>query len=118
MVGKKSILTTGTELIEPGLVVPGARMMVGSRTPPSYSHPFPERKGRLEVGFDADITLVDMEKVKTIVNNDVFSKCGWSAFDGMKVKGWPSKTIVNGKIVYENETIHFSRAGKEVVFNS
>ena len=74
-------------------------------------------KGRLEAGFDADLTLVDMKKVKTVSNNSVFSKCGWSAFDGMELKGWPVKTIVNGSIVFENDTFYFAGAGKEVVFN-
>ena len=74
-------------------------------------------KGKLEVGYDADITLVDMEKVKEVSNNNVFSKCGWSAFDGMKFKGCPVKTIVNGSIVFENDTFYFEGAGKEVVFS-
>ncbi len=44
------MLTTGVSQTLPGLVTPGARMIIGSRTPPSYSQPLPERNGRLLVG--------------------------------------------------------------------
>ena len=58
-----------------------------------------------------------MNKEKTIKNNNVYSKCGWSAFDGITLKGWPVKTIVNGNVVYENNTFNFRELGKEVVFD-
>ena len=45
------------------------------------------------------------------------SKCGWSAFDGTKTKGWPIKTIVNGNIVCDNGIISESIKGKEVKFD-
>lgn len=63
-------------------------------------------KGRLAVGYDADITIVDLKKKRTITNEASASKCGWTAYDGMKVTGWPIGTIVRGKkVMWEDEVV-------------
>ena len=65
-----------------------------------------KNKGSIKEGFDADLTIVDMNMKKTIKNEWIASKCGWTAFDGYKVKGFPLGTIVNGKItVWEGNLI-------------
>ena len=76
-----------------------------------------KNKGFIKEGFDADIAIVDLNKVKTIKAKNMQSKCGWSAFEGLKVKGWPIMTIVNGNIVYENESINDKFFGKRTIFN-
>ena len=55
--------------------------------------------GKIAKGYRANFTLVDLGKVETISNSKIASKCGWSPFDGTKVKGWPVATIVGGHIV-------------------
>jgi dihydroorotase len=72
-------------------------------------------KGAIKAGFDADITLVDLEMKKKVSNDELLSKCGWSPFDGKLLKGWPVATIVNGNIVYDGETVHDIKA-REVVY--
>ncbi len=75
-------------------------------------------KGKLAVGMDADITLVDMHKEKTIKNEDMLSKCGWTPFDKWKVKGVVAATIVNGNIICsDGETVEEKIKGKEVMFD-
>ena len=76
-----------------------------------------KNKGFIKEGFDADIALVDLNKIKTIRAKNMQSKCGWSAFEGLKVKGWPIMTIVNGNIVYENGSINDKFFGKRTIFN-
>jgi len=76
-----------------------------------------KNKGFLKEGFDADITLIDMNKEKIISGKNMQSKCGWSAFDGTNIKGWPVTTIVNGNVVYENEQINSQFLGSPVLFN-
>ena len=76
-----------------------------------------KNKGFLKEGYDADITIVDLKKEKTISGRKMQSKCGWSAFDGQTITGWPNTTIVNGNIVYANEMIDSSFTGKQVSFN-
>ena len=72
-----------------------------------------KHKGYIKEGYDADLTVVDMEKEFTINNADVVSKCAWTPFEGKKVKGSPVATIVNGKYVYENG-VFYTPNGKEV----
>jgi dihydroorotase len=55
-------------------------------------------KGRIAVGYDADLTIVDLECERVIENEWVGSKAGWTPFAGRKVKGWPLGTVVRGKI--------------------
>ena len=74
-------------------------------------------KGFLKEGYDADITIVDMDCEKTILNENMYSKCGWTAFHNTTTKGWPIITIVNGNIVYENDKLNLDVFGKPVKFN-
>ncbi|KYG65591.1 dihydroorotase [Bdellovibrio bacteriovorus] len=75
-----------------------------------------KNKGRLEVGYDADITVVDLKKKKTITNDWIASRCGWTPFDGMQVTGWPTHTIVGGHIVMENDQVVMPSMGQAVDF--
>ena len=45
-----------------------------------------------------DWVLIDMNKTKTIQNQDLHTKCGWSPFAGQTLKGWPVMTICQGQI--------------------
>jgi dihydroorotase len=53
-------------------------------------------KGRIAVGYDADLTIVDLARTETITNAQAQSKCGWTPYDGVKVKGWTVGTFVRG----------------------
>ncbi len=75
-----------------------------------------ETKGQIKVGFDADLTIIDMSLTKVISDSSIVSKCGWSPFTGTQVRGWPVTTIVNGKIAY-NKANFFEPVGKEVRFS-
>jgi dihydroorotase len=61
-------------------------------------------KGRIAVGYDADLTIVDLKKERVIESDWVGSKAGWTPFAGRKVRGWPVGTIVRGKVaMWEGE---------------
>ena len=60
-------------------------------------------KGRIEVGYDADMVLVDMDLQRTIRNEDQQTKCGWSPWEGETLTGWAVQTIVMGQTVYRLE---------------
>lgn len=63
-------------------------------------------KGRIAVGYDADLTIVDMNKKQRIEQNWLASRCGWSPFEGKIVQGWPRVTIVRGRVVMRDNQIH------------
>lgn len=73
-------------------------------------------KGRLARGYDADMTVVDMNKTVTITNAQQQSRAGWTPFDGMTVKGWPVMTIVAGKAVMREDQLLYKEAGTPVRF--
>ena len=57
--------------------------------------------GRIENGAVADLVLFDLDKEWTVDITKFKSKSYNSPFDGRKVKGMVMKTIVDGKVVYE-----------------
>lgn len=63
------------------------------------------QKGAIAVGSDADLTVIDLEKEDVIETQKVISKCGWTPWDGYKVKGVPVYTIVRGKVVMKDGKI-------------
>ena len=76
-----------------------------------------KNKGRIEVGFDADFTLVDLKKEKEITNKWIASKCGYTPFDGMKVTGWPVKTILKGEVVMQDDQVTIESSGQPIEFD-
>jgi len=64
------------------------------------------RKGRIAVGYDGDLTIVDLKRQATIRNEESGSKAGWTPYDGKQVTGWPAGTIIRGQIVmWEGEIV-------------
>jgi dihydroorotase len=61
-------------------------------------------KGRVAVGYDADLTIVDLKSERVIEDAWIGSRSGWTPFAGHKVKGWPIGTIVRGGVaMWEGE---------------
>ncbi len=54
-------------------------------------------KGRIAVGYDADLTIVDMKRTETITNAWIESRSRWTPYDGQRVQGWPVGTLVRGR---------------------
>lgn len=75
-----------------------------------------KNKGQIAIGYDADFTIVDLKKKNTITNKWIASKCGYTPFDGMKVTGWPTHTILKGRIAMENDQIIFPHSGEAIDF--
>ncbi len=77
-----------------------------------------KNKGRIEVGYDADFTVVDMKKTMTIENKMMASRSAWTPYDGMTVQGWPTHTILMGEVVMENDTVILPHRGQGVLFEA
>jgi len=57
-------------------------------------------RGRIEVGYAADLVIVDPNRQRCIQNELQFAKSRWSPWDGVTLTGWPARTIVNGQTVF------------------
>lgn len=74
-------------------------------------------KGRIAVGYDADLVLVDTQLTQEVSNVSQLTKCGWSPWDGVKLTGWPVRTWVHGHEVYRAGKIDETRMGRAAVFD-
>jgi dihydroorotase len=73
-------------------------------------------KGRLGVGYDADFTLVDLAAERTIEDDWIASKCGWTPFAGQRVRGWPKLTVIRGRVVMAEDELVGTADGRPLRF--
>jgi len=73
------------------------------------------RKGTIQVGSDADLVLWDLTAEQKVNNAEIFSKAGFSIYEGMKITGWPHITIRRGEVVYEGRKITAQPGSGQVV---
>jgi dihydroorotase len=73
-------------------------------------------KGRIAEGYDADLTIVDLNARRTIRHEDMASRSGWTPFDGFEAKGWPVATIIRGRAVMRDGEILGAAQGRPVRF--
>jgi dihydroorotase len=75
-----------------------------------------EGKGRLALGYDADLTLVDLGARCEITDAQQASRVGWTPFAGMIAKGWPMATIVRGQTIMRDGEMVNAHAGVPMRF--
>ena len=73
-------------------------------------------KGRLAVGYDADLTVVDLKARRTIAHADMASRVGWTPFDGFEAQGWPMATVIRGTVVMREGEVTAPHRGQPVRF--
>jgi len=61
-----------------------------------------DRMNRIQAGFDANLTILDLEKKHTVKANQFKSMSRNTPFDNWEMKGKAVLTMVNGKIVFED----------------
>jgi dihydroorotase len=62
-------------------------------------------KGKLEVGYDGDIVLVDMAAKAVVEDENSWARVGWNPFRGRELTGWPVLTVVDGIPVFERSPV-------------
>jgi dihydroorotase len=73
-------------------------------------------KGRLAAGYDADFTLVDLQRQRRIEESWIVSPCGWTPFADMQITGWPVATIIRGRAVMRDNEVLGTPQGRLVRF--
>ena len=63
------------------------------------------QRGKIAQGYAADIVIFDKDKEFIVRNEDQYSKCGWTPYEGATLKGWIDTVLVNGKVVLKDGKI-------------
>jgi dihydroorotase len=90
-----------------------AYVKLASENPARLFNLYP-RKGTIQIGTDADFTIVDMEREGALSSEKLHSKTKVTPFDGWKVKGVPIYTIVRGKVVMKEGEIVGKPQGEHI----
>ncbi len=54
------------------------------------------KRGKIKRGYDADLVIFDNTKEFTVKNEDQLSKCGWTPYDGVTLRGVIEKVLIDG----------------------
>jgi dihydropyrimidinase len=63
------------------------------------------QKGNIQIGSDADLTIVDLEKEQTVTHTMLNSSSDFSVYENWDVKGWPVLTMTRGTVVMRDGEI-------------
>jgi dihydroorotase len=63
-----------------------------------------EKKGEIKVGNHADLIVVNLAEEKKIRGDDLHSKCGWTAYEGM-IGIFPQIVYGRGALIIEDESL-------------
>ncbi len=75
-----------------------------------------EDRGYIREGFWADLVLVDLEKPLDVSEQRVWSKCGWTPFEGLRLRSSIDTTIVNGQIAFRSGQVQPDCRGLALTF--
>ncbi|SDG06157.1 dihydropyrimidinase [Alloyangia pacifica] len=89
--------------------IPIERFVALTATNPAKLFGLYPRKGTIAVGADADITLWDPAREVTISQSLMHHDCDYTPFEGLEVTGWPVRTILRGRTIFENGEVTGSR---------
>jgi dihydropyrimidinase/allantoinase len=111
----------GTALLYPYLLSEGPRRglslariaELASANPARAFGLFP-RKGSILVGSDADIVVVDPDAERTVSPDVLQSAQDFTPFAGMRVKGWPTHTLLRGRLVFDGKHVIGAPSGNYI----
>lgn len=72
------------------------------------------RKGRLEVGYDGDLAIVDTQETRVVSSATLHSRAGWSPFEGYSFTGWLVRTVLLGRTVWDGRDVRADVRGREI----
>jgi dihydroorotase len=76
-----------------------------------------KQRGFIREGYFADLVLVAMDDEWKVSPSNIFSKCGWSPWEGHMFKSRVTHTFVNGNLVYENGHFDETSRGQRLMFD-
>lgn len=74
-----------------------------------------EGKGKIEVGYDADLVIIDRADKSAIKDDEIITKAGWTPYEKFNRGGRVVTTILRGEIVYLNKEF-YGKYGREIKY--
>jgi dihydropyrimidinase len=69
------------------------------------------RKGRIAVGLDGDLVVVDLERETVLQREDVYSSAGYSIYEGHRFKGQVVHTLSRGRFAVRDGRLNDEAVG-------
>ena len=73
-------------------------------------------RGKITEGYAADLVIFDKDKEFTVKAEDQLSKCGWSPYEGVTLKGYIETVLVNGEVAMKDGQVTEGRHGQLLKF--
>lgn len=109
----------GTALLYPYLFSEGlkrglslARIAELASANPARAFGLYPKKGALAVGADADLVVLDPGREQVVTPALLQSAQDFTPFAGLRVRGWPTHTVLRGEVVFENGKVRGRPAGR------
>ncbi|MDX8439720.1 dihydroorotase [Mesorhizobium australafricanum] len=111
--GLQTLLPTMLRLVDEGLIALPDLVRMCSRNP-AERFGLGRRKGRIAVGYDADLLVLDPRQSTTIANADQVSRAGYTPFDGWTVKARLTNVFLRGREIVRQGRLVGPAQGKIV----
>ncbi|HEY0552084.1 MAG TPA: amidohydrolase family protein, partial [Verrucomicrobiae bacterium] len=72
----------------------------------------PKTKGKIEIGCDADLALVDLGREHEVQLNDLFYRHKQTPYAGRRLRGRVVRTLLRGQTIYHDGKIIATPAGR------
>ena len=74
-------------------------------------------RGFIREGYWADLVLVDLNAEQEVKRENIFYKCGWSPFEGVKFHSNITHTFVSGHLAFQEGKFNEKIKGKRLKFS-
>ena len=76
-----------------------------------------ENRGYIREGYFADLVVVNTHKPQTVTQENILYKCGWSPLENFTFSASIEKTMVSGRLVFDNGSWDETVKGQRLQFN-
>jgi dihydroorotase len=76
-----------------------------------------KERGYIREGYFADLVLVDLNSPWKITDENLRYKCGWSPLSGNTVRSKIRSVLVNGHLVFSENSISEEKKGMRLTFS-
>ena len=76
-----------------------------------------ENRGFIREGYAADLVIVDPSSKTSVAKENLLYQCGWSPFEGHTFSHKIKTTLVNGRVVWDNNRLFEHGAGQRLTFS-